>query len=136
MEFSGILHQVDNIINKEGKDGRIYSSRTFVLRYVLENKDQFVKFHLDPPNLNIIESFEVGQHIKVKFNMVGWVAKALYNPQENVIIERKVVNSIKIDPKAIMQDDKKTRLIAFPTDGYAGPDLTKDFSNFPDHIAF
>lgn len=136
MEFSGVLHQIDNIVNKESKDGRIYSSRTFILKYTLENRDQYVKFYLDPPNLNVIEKFEVGQLLTVKFNLMGWITKGIYNPDETVVMERKVVFDIKLDPKAASFSWQKPRVLSQAHDGYVGPDFTMDFSKFPEQIAF
>lgn len=136
MELSGVLHQVGNIVNKEGKDGRIFSSRSFILKYALENRDQFIKFILEPPNLNIIEKFEIGHFLIVKFNLMGLITKSVYNTDETVVFERKIVTEIKLDTRNSALAGRDIRLNPAPKDGYVGPDLTKDFSRFPDHIAF
>lgn len=136
MELSGVLHQIDNIVTRESKDGRIYSSRTFVLKYALENKEQFIQFYLEPPNLNVIEKFETGQCLIVKFNLTGWISKSLYNPDETKVFEKKIVSDIKIDTKSSSILGKNIRLTQAPNEGYMGPDFTRDFSKFPEHIAF
>lgn len=141
-ELVGTLHRVDEITNQDTADGKIFSYRIFLIKYVdLYNREQFVKFNLEKPlNLNEIEKFEIGQEIKVKFYLYGSELRNKYGPG-TVLFEKKKVLSIDTPEKNTKEktNNPQTNNIQTrkpPIQSYIGPDLTQDFSEFSDTLSF
>lgn len=133
-EFSGILVRVDQITNFESSRGGIFATRTFVMRYLdHEGREQLVKFNIDPPvNMNLIEQFEPGDDLKIKFYLCGREVPSKFDNGVN-LFEKKRVTSI---DKIVAKESKTPQKFKPPTYGYVGPDLTLNFSRFPDTIDF
>jgi hypothetical protein len=138
LEFTGTLYRIDQITNYESQRGGTFPERTFVMKYIdPEGREQMVKFLLEPPvNMNLIEDFEVGQQIKVKFYFCGRESVSKFNNGAMNLYEKKRVTSIELAGKPKDGTQSKTQNIRMPMNGYVGPDLTQDFSMFSDILEF
>lgn len=101
-----------------------------------EGREQLVRFNIEPPlNLNIIENFQPGQEVTVKFFLCGRETVSRFNGGMN-LFEKKRVVSIEAAKKTGSQSNNKTQQTRIHVDSYVGPDLTQDFSMFPENIDF
>jgi hypothetical protein len=137
IEFTGTLFRIDPIINHESQRGGFFSERTFVVKYIdPEGREQMVKFIIDPPvNMNLIEGFEVGQQITVKFYFCGRESVSKFNGSMN-LFEKKRVVSVQTASKTKDGSQSRNQPIRMPINSYMGPDLTQDFSMFSDTLEF
>lgn len=137
LEFTGILYRIDEITTHELAKGGMFSNRTFLMKYIdPENREQVVKFNMEPPlQLNLIEDFQVGQELTIKFYLCGKESVSKYNGGMN-LYERKRVASIELASKKKGLNTSKTQQMRIHVENYVGPDLTQDFSMFPDTIDF
>lgn len=68
MEISGYLHRIDDIENH----GFNYQSRFFYLKfYDSTGKMQYCKFRLSNGRIDLLDGFELGDEIKVIFELEG-----------------------------------------------------------------
>lgn len=137
LEFTGTLYRIDEIASHELAKGGVFSNRTFLMKYLdPENREQVVKFNIEPPmQLNLIEDFQIGQELTVKFYLCGRESVSKYNGGMN-LFERKRVTSIEPASKKKGSDSQKNQQMRIHIETYVGPDLTQDFSMFPDTIDF
>jgi hypothetical protein len=138
LEFTGTLYRIDQITNYESQRGGVFPERTFVLKYIdPEGREQMVKFIMEPPmNMNLIEDFEVGQQIKLKFYFCGRESVSKFNNGSMNLYEKKRVVSIEAAGKSKDGAQQKNQPIRMPINSYVGPDLTQDFSMFSDTLEF
>lgn len=137
LEFTGTLYRIDPITNHETQRGSTFADRNFLMKYIdPEGREQMVKFTIDPPvNMNMIEDFEVGQQLSVKFYLCGRESVSKFNNGMN-LYEKKRVVSIELAGKSKDGLPNKNQTIRMPLNAYVGPDLTQDFSMFPDTLEF
>ncbi len=91
MEIIGTLHRIDKIENY----GYSYQHRFFYIKYTDEKeKEQFLKFKLSNGRTELIDSFKIGDKIKIIFNLEGIETKKDKN-EPAIIYDRKEVYGIK-----------------------------------------
>lgn len=137
LELTGTLFRIDEITNLNTSNGGTFAIRTFVVKYKdPEGREQTVKFNIEPPlNLNVIENFEPGQEVTVKFFLCGRETISKFNGGMN-LFEKKRVSSIELAQKKSSKTSANTQQKRIHADSYVGPDLTQDFSMFPEKIDF